>query len=354
MIEKMDNSNIGKLLIRVHSGKSVGLGHLMRCLSLAEAWCEHGGSVSFASEFVPKNLLPRASFNEIDWIEVEEFGESGRELSEIAERIAADLIVIDGYKFDPGYMQWAGKRGHPILVVDDDARHHSYPVDILLNQNVYGSADIYSGKTNAKLLLGPKFALLRKEFREWRNWERKYPATASKFLITLGGSDSENSTFKVVQAFLNFQKLHAEYDIEMRVILGPINPHIASLKAFTSKQKHIKLFIDVKDIGEHMRWCDIALSASGSTTLELALFQTPMVIGAATWSEERVANAIEAMSAAKFIGRFSDVKERQLICVIYELLNNSILRKSFGVAAGDIVDGLGTNRVIKSLLAFRD
>ena len=103
-----------------------------------------------------------------------------------------------------------------------------------------------------------------------------------------------------------------------------------------------------------MRWCDIALSASGSTTLELALFQTPMVIGAATWSEERVANAIEAMSAAKFIGRFSDVKERQLICVIYELLNNSILRKSFGVAAGDIVDGLGTNRVIKSLLAFRD
>jgi spore coat polysaccharide biosynthesis predicted glycosyltransferase SpsG len=86
-------------------------------------------------------------------------------------------IVVDGYQFTEDYQRALKAAGCKVLFLDDYGHSQHYSGDLVLNQNVCASADSYRNKEpQTRLLLGPKYCLLRREFAAWRRWERNVSA----------------------------------------------------------------------------------------------------------------------------------------------------------------------------------
>src|SRR5579862_2845260 len=182
----------GKLLIRADANSVIGTGHVMRCLALAQAWQDAGGTVAFACADLPEALVQRLWTERCELHRFESARESSREACDIQEtlRIANQVrpqwLVLDGYDFGPSYQLAVRDSRWRLLFVDDDWRHERYHADVLLNQNAGASPALYaSRKTAARLLLGCRYVMLRREFRAQPQYEpRSGGQTISKFLVT--------------------------------------------------------------------------------------------------------------------------------------------------------------------------
>src|SRR5262249_28782632 len=159
--------------------------------------------------------------------------------------------------------QAAGVR---LLFIDDYGHAGEYAADLVLNQNLAADAVLYARRQpHTRLLLGPRYALLREEFLRLRLLRREIPPVARKVLVSLGGGDPHNVTSKVVDVLKQF------CEIETKVIVGGSNPHIQSMRSsITNDSSAIHFVVDANNMPELMVWADIAIAAGGSTAWELA------------------------------------------------------------------------------------
>src|SRR5690606_26558309 len=110
------------------------------------------------------------------------------------------------------------------IMVIDDLANRRHDCDLLLDQNLYENMEQrYMGLVpeTCKLLLGPRYALLRPEFREARKKLRPRDGTVRRILIFFGGTDPTNETLKAIEAV----RLLNCSDIEVDVVVGAKNPH---------------------------------------------------------------------------------------------------------------------------------
>lgn len=208
------------LLIRADGSERIGAGHVMRCLALAQEWKDAGGAAHFLSG-------PRSSFPP-DGLLAEGFGverltalsggmDDARETAATARRLGANWIVIDGYQFGAEYQTAAGEGGGRLLFIDDNGHAGRYSADLVLNQNIHASADYYQQRDpRTRLLLGTRYALLRREFRRWRGWKKDTAPSARRVLVTFGGSDQENATSQVLEALTRVETA----DLEVVALVG--------------------------------------------------------------------------------------------------------------------------------------
>ena len=165
-------------------------------------------------------------------------------------------IVLDGYHFDTIYQSLLRSAGCRLMVIDDTAHLLRYDADIILNQALSAQQFAYTCSPDTLLLLGPRFALLRSEFQSWQGVPRHCPEVARKILVTLGGSDADNATLKIIEALEQLTTPH----VEIRIVVGPLNPHLTQLQSrmdFVSSRVHLQT--DVTDIASLMGWASLAV-----------------------------------------------------------------------------------------------
>ncbi|MCK4791586.1 MAG: UDP-2,4-diacetamido-2,4,6-trideoxy-beta-L-altropyranose hydrolase, partial [Desulfobacteraceae bacterium] len=298
----MELSNGNTLIIRVDAGTQIGTGHLMRCLALAQAWEDEGGEVTFVTACQTEGLLQRLRGEGFD---IHELARPYPEPSDwdytkgILAAYPNVWVVLDGYHFDEVYQQQVKEAGHRLLMIDDMAHLKHYYADIVLNQNLHAEQLHYAREPYTRLLLGTRYVLLRREFLAWRDWKREIPEIAQRVLVTLGGSDPENHTLKVIQAL-------QEVDIpalEATVVIGASNPHTDVLEAaIRQSQTPIRLICNATNMPELMAWADVAVSAAGATVWELAWMRTPSVILIQADNQRRVAEELHQAGAVVSLG----------------------------------------------------
>jgi UDP-2,4-diacetamido-2,4,6-trideoxy-beta-L-altropyranose hydrolase len=138
----------------------------------------------------------------------------------------------------------------------------------------------------------------------------------------------------------------------MRIIIGGENPHHCTIQNIVKNIANIETYFNVLDMGEHIRWCDVAVSGAGSTVWELALCQTPMLLIPNSYIERQVA---DKMAEIKSCISFMDINGtgfRSLIEVLIKLQKKKFLREQLGQNAGKIIDGEGADRVVDVLLNY--
>src|SRR5687767_2587407 len=176
----------------------------MRCLALAQAWKKAGGEVWFQSAELPLSLKERLVGEGMETLlstALPGSVDDATELCEAARRTSADWLVVDGYQFGSDYQRALREAGQRLLVTDDLGGAGHYHANIVLNQNGGARAELYSSRQpDTELLLGPKFALLRREFSGRHIQERSVPTRAGKLLVTFGGADPHGATLKAVRA----------------------------------------------------------------------------------------------------------------------------------------------------------
>ena len=338
-----------RLLIRTDADARIGTGHVMRCLALAQCWLEHAGPVTLAAERLPDGLRDRLLAEKID-VHRQEGGIAGT--IELARVLRPSAVVLDGYHFTSEDERLIHEAGFPVLALDDFGHTTHAHATWILNQNLGARRDWYKGRgAGAKLLLGPRHALLRREFSEARVFRRMTPRIASRILVTMGGADPDNVSAVVLRALAALPPMPGRLARRIDVVVGSSNPHLDELNRIAADFPHwIRLRQNVLDMPGLMAGANLAVTAGGTTCWELAVFGVPMVVLTIAQNQVELAKAIAAAGLAINLGWPNETTPGQKTASIRSLIDDPARRAAMTDAGRSVVDGWGVTRVVRRLL----
>ncbi|MRR13984.1 UDP-2,4-diacetamido-2,4,6-trideoxy-beta-L-altropyranose hydrolase, partial [archaeon] len=252
-------------------------------------------------------------------------------------------VMVDGYHFQEVYQQSIKETGCRLLWMDDCEQSTHYCADLVLNQNIAADPVCYASRDQStRLLLGPHYALLRREFQKWSNWLRKIPPVAQKILVTLGGGDLSNVTLKMIKAL----KMIKMPELYIKVIVGPANPHGEELGAAISDDPRFDLLAGSGDISELMSWADLGVSAGGSTSWELAFMGLPQVLVCLAENQRSNAEVLARESISVNLGWHANLKAEDISRTLEQVIRHEDQRSVMSQKGRDLVDGYGAWRVV--------
>jgi UDP-2,4-diacetamido-2,4,6-trideoxy-beta-L-altropyranose hydrolase len=343
----------GHLIVCAESGIQVGTGHVMRCLALAQAWKRAGGAVTF----LLREGLPgieeriRAEGISLETLPLETLKKdcepSPEAFVRAVLRAGSPIAVLDGYNFGARQQAALTQAGIRVLTVDDYGHATDYPVRWLLNQNAYATPEMYRG-TNARLLLGPAYALLRDEFSPWAAWKRVIPDRAQKILITIGGSDPHNTSAQILRSL---ELLGAGKALEVVLVVGGGNPHAEDVQAAAQHcPVPVRIARNVQDMPALMAWADVAISGAGVTSYELSYMGLPSLLLVVAENQRRIAERLSELGMAVHAGRTEEFNAESFADRLRALVEDKQRREAMSRGARELVDGMGSERVRAALL----
>jgi len=341
--------NSPTLLVRADASVASGTGHVMRCLALAQAWQDAGGRVVFVMAECLPQIQNRLQANSVEVVPIQvEPGttEDSQRTFETAGLSRSDWVVVDGYRFSAAYQHALKSSGLKVLFLDDNAHCDYYWADLVLNQNPYADPALYANRSSeTRLLVGLKYALLRREFRRFAAWQRSIPAVALKVLITLGGTDGGNFTLRVLQALPSI----ALSGLKVRVAVGGGNPHVPSLQHWISDcSQDIELLADVSDMAEQIAWADVGVAAAGTVSWEICSLGLPSLMVATAENQIAAAKEMSRREAAVVVR--PDLSSEELGAQLQGLMLSQEERKQLSSNARYMLDTDGSGRVVEAIL----
>jgi UDP-2,4-diacetamido-2,4,6-trideoxy-beta-L-altropyranose hydrolase len=338
------------LLIRADASAEIGTGHVMRCVALAQAWRDGGGHVIFALGPGGGEILGRLLSEGFEVLEISaEAGgaEDAAQTCDLSAKSAAEWLVLDGYHFSREYRERIRGAAGRLLFVDDHGEFAPYHCDVVLNTNVYASEKLYPERqSQTRFLLGPEYALLRREFLPLKRERPHVPEQASRLLVTLGGADPHNVTRTVVEALQELNDLA----FDLTVVLGASNRHRDSVEQVLSQSSRpYQLLLNVTNMPELMAASDLAISAGGGTCDELAFLRVPMFLITIAKNQEQAVEAYRVKKAAVAAGWFTVLDKASLARSLRQMIGDRDLRSEIAENAGTLVDGRGAQRVVENM-----
>ena len=343
------------IFIRTDASISIGTGHIMRMVALGQAWQAKGGEVYFLCAKITPALEQRLASDGFYLLRIHAKLGSKEDLSETIHLISKTLrdksqnarVVLDGYHFGSDYQLGIKAAGFKLLVVDDYGHSDFYHADWVLNQNISARAELYAKRSpHTKLLLGTKFAMLRKEFMAYKGWQRDIPPVGQKILVTLGGSDPDNVTLKVIEALIDL-------DLYVKVVVGGSNPNLVRIENFIQCRNDnlalIELIVNTTDMPKLMAWADIAVVAGGSTSWELAFMGLPSLVFTFAENQKEIALAIENTGLGINLGWANEESYKKLKNVLGDFLSNPAQRQKISALGKNLIDGMGCSHIYKNI-----
>lgn len=286
-----------RFAFRVDASSQMGIGHLMRCLTLAGRLQERQAQVHFICRQLSDVLLEQIQMRghvvhqlpkgTVDALSAEDplhaawlgahWKEDAEQSAEVITAMGgAEVLVVDHYGIDHRWEQFLGEHVRKICVIDDLA-DRLHDCDVLLDQNYFFDAESrYQGLVPARcrLLLGPGHALLRDEFRLQQKNLRKRDGTIRRVMVFYGGADPADLTGLTLCALAPYMGAELQVD----VAVGALNPHIHSLLSFCSEHPNCHLHVQTDRMAELMAAADLAFGACGTASWERCALGLPAVV----------------------------------------------------------------------------
>lgn len=338
----------GTLLIRADSGPTVGGGHVMRCLALAEAWSEAGGCVHFvAATGAPATDARIKEIGTISTPPAEGLDADAAFTAGEAARLRADWVVLDGYAFGEAFERTVGLGGRRILTIDDLGARSRFCCDVLLNHNAYADEAMYAGSQGAKrFLLGSRYALLRREFRDRNDIPRQRTDVPRRLLVSLGGGDSGGVGSLILEAVRSL----GLSGLETVVLVGPNDPcRDRIMKEVEDAGAAFRVEAGTQRMAEWMAWADVSIQGGGVTVWECCRMGLPSMLICMAENQRRIVESVVAAGAAESLGWRGALSVESLAVKIGAFLGDATRRKAVAAVAGRLIDGLGAVRVRKEL-----
>jgi UDP-2,4-diacetamido-2,4,6-trideoxy-beta-L-altropyranose hydrolase len=323
----------------------------MRCLALAQAWQDVGGDALFAMAEATPAVVERLQRDGLGIMRLKaEPGsvDDAHETIALARGKQAARIVVDGYHFGADYQVGLKDAGLKVLFIDDNGHAARYVADLVLNQNIHARESFYRDREKStRLLLGTKYALLRREFVSAKH-TREIPPVARKLLVSLGGSDPDNVTRRVMEALEQV----VVADLQVAVVAGGSNPHSAEIAELVANSSHsCRILSNVANMQEVMSWADLAISAAGTTCWECCALGLPTILVVVADNQILNAEALRAAGAVKLVSGGSQFLIREMAQLVTHLANSSSERQTLSQTASALVDREGTRRIISMLMS---
>ena len=354
---------------RADASLQIGTGHVLRCLTLADALRERGASCTFVCRPHQGHLLALIEQRGHQALALPELQEGaqpnhngtahghwlGTDWTTDAQHTQqalrtrtggqpVDWLVADHYALDARWEEALRPQAHRIMAIDDLAdRPHA--CDLLLDQNLGRSEADYDGllKGETTTLIGPHYALLRPEFAALRAQSlarRQANPQLRRLLITMGGVDKDNATGQVLAAL---QSCNLPADLRVTVVMGPHAPWLAQVQAQAAQMPwHTEVLVGVNNMAQLMAQSDLAIGAAGSTSWERCCLGLPTIQVVLAQNQEAIALALGRFGAALMLP--SKAIEQTLRDLISTITSAEKLY-TVSLAASGVTEGNGASLV---------
>lgn len=357
-----------KYIFRADGNARIGLGHIMRSLTIADALMEKVGrdAIIFAcadegsADIARQRGFFARSFN-TDFTRMED------ELSQWQYLTDGDsIILVDSYQVTDEYLKALKQYGRVVYM--DDMQNHTYPVDAVINYNIFADRDKYKELYGSldNCYLGCEYIPVRPQFTD-SDYEVK--EQISNVLITMGGADFYNIAGAVYSCLHDAvseladknqgrsDKLPGISDnVKFHVISGMFSPGYEVLKQKEKESDDIVVYHDVTDMAGLMKQCDLAITAGGSTVYELASLGLPFICLSYADNQEPAVDFIGkkiAVNAGAYnkdaAATMQRVKE-----TFFEQYSDYEYRKEAAKREREVVDGKGATRIAERLIALAE
>jgi len=259
-----------------------------------------------------------------------------------------DWLVVDHYALDRMWESAMRQTAGKILAIDDIA-DRLHDCDALLDQNYYLDAAMrYTGKVpdGCQLMLGPRYALLRDEFRSMRTRVKARSGLVRRVLLFFGGVDAANWTGRVMDALVAVGRK----DLQVDVVIGRDHPSRSWIESECT-ERGFCCHVQTDRMAQLVADADLAIGAGGSATWERCCLGLPSLVLGVAENQHRM---IEDMAQAGYLLGLPNatelVQDDLLALVRCAVLGGPALR---GLSARglELVDGAGVSRVVRHLLA---
>jgi UDP-2,4-diacetamido-2,4,6-trideoxy-beta-L-altropyranose hydrolase len=344
----------------------MGIGHLMRCLTLAETLRGRGIQTRFIcrahkghllallqQSAMPVTVLPASvsgntllSEDYSAWLGVTQ-AEDAEQSIEALDGEKPDWLVVDHYGLDAEWEQRLRPHTSKLMVIDDLANRR-HDCDILLDQNYFSEGESrYTGliPKTCKQLLGPRYALLRPEYAAYGKTMRARDGRVSRVLVFFGGSDSQNMTGLALEALSCAELCHLEVD----VVIGTNNPHREALEKQSKERPQTTLWVSRPHLADLISQADLAIGAGGATTWERMCLGLPTVVISIAENQLPASVALADAKLIHYAGHFCNIKIDHLTQLLLNMIRSPERLTRLASQNQLKVDGFGALRLAEIL-----
>ena len=346
------SNNQKNILFKIESNKEIGTGHLMRCLTLANALRDSGNSVYFLLNDTDRssiNLIKKMRFNIIFLKNQKRNNISILEDAFLTKKnieknnLESSYLVIDNYKIDKKWEVILRKTVKKIILIDDMA-NREHDCDVLIDQNYFikNMANRYSKLVpkKCKLFLGPKFAIIRPEFLVLKK-KVKIRNSLKKILISFGGTDPTNETMKILKII----KKSKFNNIKFIIISGRLNAHKTEIKNICKKFKNIVFYSHTKKIADIMLDVDLSFGGGGTTTWERCFVELPTIATILTKNQKAIVESMTKIGCMMNLGSAKKLTKNDYENALDSINSKKLTKMS--QACEKFIDGKGVYRLSK-------
>lgn len=357
-----------QIAFRVDASRTIGLGHLKRCLSLADALRVCGAQVAFVTRSLgmdveslasdagfPTLTLPappreyqmskgekprHSAWAEVDW-------RSDARDTVAALSVAPDWLIVDHYSFDARWhSQVAAETGARIAAIDDLA-DRPLAVDILVDHNLDAADGTkYSGLVfpSTRMCCGPRFALLSGSYRNPRKYA--FSESARSIGIFMGGVDLPALSAMVLRACREV----AGFGGFIEVVATKSYSNRSELQALAARLPPTRISIDLPDLAAFFARHDLQIGAGGGAALERAAIGAPSLVLMAAENQRGVVSALAASDTAATLAPEAPLSQKSVGDLVAALIGDGDRRRRLADKSGQLVDGRGAVRTALCLM----
>ena len=340
------------IFIRVDSSTKIGYGHFMRCMALADT-LQKNFEINFITRSLEGSLISDIQKKGFGIFQFYSNSEKINEKNDAQKTISLikkhggkkNILIIDNYQLSKKWETYVKPFVHKLIVIDD-LPNRSHKCDLLIDQNLHTKVNgLYKGliPSNCIKLIGPKFSMIRKEFRMMRKSVKPRTFPIKKILVSFGGSDTKNQTSVALNSI---KKMNGKINVD--VVVGKANKCKKTLKIFCNKNKHLTYYEQIDNIADLMLSSDLSIGSSGSTTWERCCLGLPAIVSISSNDQRDIANSLSRKKCIINLGDVKKLKESSYINVITNLKKNDL--RNMSKNSMSLVDGNGTQRIFKHIL----
>ena len=312
-------------IIRADGNTAIGMGHVMRCLSIADAMKDRNIEPVFMTADNDCVAMIGDRGFEVCVLGTD-YRDMESELPLIREFLkqrtkdvdASSVILVDSYQVTSGYYEEIRTMAKVACLED---MGQAYPVDLLINYNIYGPKLVYDNKI-------------------------------TDVMITTGGSDPYFAARAFTDAFLAEKKL-AEEKLRYHIISGPFNTHTAQLHELYDENPQVEIHEHVTCMKEIMKQCDVALSATGSTIYEVSALGVPLIAFYFAENQRQGAEMLSEITHVINCGNYADDAEQTVgnaVKALLKCVKDKEYREILYHEERSLVDGQGAARIEQALI----
>jgi len=334
--------------MRADANREIGSGHVMRMLSVAAALKREGQQVCFLAADDNAAVLLQAKGQEYKVLHSDYrcMEEELPALERLFAQQGGSFFLVDSYFVTAEYFRQA-RKWMPVGYMDDLGLS-GFPVDVLVNYNIFAEASLYEKDAGTRLFLGTQYVPLREEFEDPAHCLVR--EKVRQVLVTMGGSDKYNLAGNIVSRALK----HTDAGkLAYCVVSGAYNAHLDELKALEREYPNVRICSNVANMRELMLESDIAVTAGGSTMYELSAVGLPIICLSYVDNQERIVEGFFQRKLVSLGGNYLSQGEAvvdEAVENIAMLAGDVRLRREYSQGLRKIVDGRGAARIARGLL----